>query len=287
MKLFCFGLGYSARHLANRLLAQGWSVAGTCRSRDKVGELENAGIAAGRRHLAEACHILVSIPPSEGGDPALAHHRTDLAGRNDLAWIGYLSTTGVYGDREGAWVDETTPPAPQTERARRRAQAEQDWLALGHEHGLPVHIFRLAGIYGPGRSPLESVRAGRARRIIKPGQVFSRIHVEDIARTLEASMARPDPGAIYNVCDDRPAAAADVTARAAELLGLSAPPAVPFEAAELSPMARSFYEECRRVDNRRIKEELGLTLAYPDYEAGLQGLLAAEQRVEADRPSDG
>jgi len=287
MHLFCFGLGYSAGYLARRLRERGWRISGTCRSAEKVRELESAGIEAfvfdgaqplapaGRRRLGEADHLLVSVPPSQDGDLVLRHHHNDLAARPDLAWLGYLSTTGVYGDRGGAWVDETSPPSPGTERAERRLAAEADWLALFREHGLPVHLFRLAGIYGPGRSALEAVRNGRARRILKPGQVFSRIHVADIARVIEASMARPAPGRIYNVCDDRPAPAAEVTARAAELLDLAPPPAIAFDEADLSPMARSFYEECRRVSNRRIKDELGVTLAYPDYEAGLSAMLAA------------
>jgi len=285
-QLFCFGLGYSARHLAERVRARGWSVAGTTRSPDKSAELADAGIEAvmfdgtaplapaGERLLAQSSHLLISIPPGADGDPVLARYRERLAARKDVDWIGYLSTTGVYGDRNGAWVDEDSPAAPRTARAQRRLAAERAWLALADEAGLPVHVFRLAGIYGPGRSPLDAVRAGRARRILKPGQVFSRIHVEDIARVLEASIDRPAPGAVYNVCDDLPAPASDVTAHAAELLGLPVPPAVPIEQADLSPMAASFYAECRRVSNRRIKEQLGVSLAYPDYEAGLRALLS-------------
>jgi nucleoside-diphosphate-sugar epimerase len=179
-----------------------------------------------------------------------------------IRWLAYLSTTGVYGDRGGEWVEEDSPLSPSTERGRRRLAAERQWLALHASHGLPVHIFRLAGIYGPGRNQLMSVADGTARRIVKPGQVFSRIHVEDIATVLEASMARPNPGAAYNVCDDLPCPPQEVIAFAAELLGRPLPPEIPLDAAELSPMARGFYAESKRVSNRRIKTELGVRLAY-------------------------
>ncbi|MEM1066115.1 MAG: SDR family oxidoreductase, partial [Pseudomonadota bacterium] len=193
-----------------------------------------------------------------------------------LEWVGYLSTTGVYGDHGGGWVDEHTALTPATKRGEMRRVAEAAWQALAVETGLPLHIFRLAGIYGPGRGPFAKVRAGTARRIVKEGQVFSRIHVEDIAQVLAASIARPKPGAIYNLCDDDPAPPQDVIAHAAELLGLPLPPAIAFEEAELSPMARSFYAESKRVRNDRIKEELGVTLHYPSYRDGLAALLAAE-----------
>ncbi|HRO11746.1 SDR family oxidoreductase, partial [Amaricoccus sp.] len=228
---------------------------------------DTAAVAAA---IAEADAILVSIPPAAGRDPALARYGAAL-GRARPRWVGYLSTTGVYGDRQGGWVDETGALAPVSERGRWRVAAEQAWLATG----LPVHLFRLAGIYGPGRSALDKLRAGRAQRIVKPGQVFSRIHVDDIAAALLASLARPDPGRAYNLADDEPAPPQDVIAHAARLLGLPPPPEVPFEAADLSPMARSFYAESKRVANRRIKQELGLRLAWPDYRAGLAGLLAA------------
>lgn len=288
-RLFCFGMGYSATAFARRLRESGgWQVAGSCRSAEKAGRLAEDGIdttvfdgsapldARGSALLADAHGVLCSIPPGEEGDPVLRYHGEDLAALKHLDWLGYLSTTGVYGDRDGAWVDETAPVAPQTTRARRRVEAETAWLELGRKAGSPVHIFRLAGIYGPGRNPFAALRRGEARRIVKPGQVFSRIHVEDIAAVLAASLARPHPGRIYNVCDDRPAASAEVTAFAAELLGLPVPPAIPIEEADLSPMAASFYAECRRVDNRRIKEELGVELAYRDYMAGLSALASQE-----------
>jgi nucleoside-diphosphate-sugar epimerase len=200
----------------------------------------------------------------------LARHRDAVLGA-PAEWVGYLSTTGVYGDRQGRWVDERSALAPVHERGRWRVAAEKAWLATG----LPVEIFRLAGIYGPGRSAFDRLREGRAQRVVKPGQVFSRIHVEDIARVLRAAMARPAAGAAYNVADDEPAPPEDVIAFAAELLGMPVPPAVPFEAAALSPMALSFWSESKRVSNRRIREELGVSLAWPDYRAGLRGILAA------------
>ena len=189
-----------------------------------------------------------------------------------LSWVGYLSTTAVYGHHNGDWVDEDTPLAPTTARGAARVRAEVDWAALG----VPLHIFRLAGIYGPGRGPFEKVRDGTARRILKPGQVFSRVHVEDIAAVLQASLFQPNPGRIYNVCDDDPASPEDVLALAASLLGLPEPPMVPYDDAEMTPLARSFYAENKRVRNRRIKDELGVRLLYPTYREGLAGLLADE-----------
>ncbi|HJU15376.1 MAG TPA: NAD-dependent epimerase/dehydratase family protein, partial [Stellaceae bacterium] len=226
--------------------------------------------------LAGITHILSSIPPEAEGDPVLDRHGAEIAALPDLDWVGYLSTTGVYGDRGGAWVDETTRPAPSGARGRRRAAAEEGWLALWRRQGVPVHVFRLAAIYGPGRSPFDALRAGTAKRIDKPGQVFSRIHVADLAAVLRASIARPRPGAVYNVCDDEPAPPAEVVAHAAALLGVPEPPLVPFAAAGLSPLARSFYDDNKRVANALIKRELGIELHYPDYRAGLAAIRAAE-----------
>lgn len=221
--------------------------------------------------------MLISIAPEPGGDPVLATESAALAkAAPHLEWVGYLSTTGVYGDHKGGWVDETTPLNPATERGRARVDAEAAWAALAARSGLPLHIFRLAGIYGPGRGPFEKVRGGTAQRIIKPGQVFSRIHADDLAATLAASIARPNPGAIYNVCDDDPAPPEDVLTHAAALLGLPPPPAVPYAEADLPPMARSFYAESKRVRNDRIKTELGVRLAYPSYREGLAAVLRAE-----------
>jgi nucleoside-diphosphate-sugar epimerase len=282
--LFCFGLGYTAQALATRLAAEGWTVAGTCRSSEQATVLAaqgDAGHRFDRDHplapevLAAATHILVSIPPDEAGDPVLDRHGDDIAAMRSLAWVGYLSTTGVYGDRDGGWVDETSELCPTGLRGRRRVAAETAWLDLWRERGVPVHIFRLAGIYGPGRSPFDGLRAGTAKRIAKPGQVFSRIHVDDLASVLIASIARPRPGAAYNVCDDEPASPAEVVAHAAQLLGVPTPPLVPFEEAALSPMARSFYTDNKRVSNALIKTELGVRLRYPDYRAGLAAILAA------------
>ncbi|WP_353473050.1 SDR family oxidoreductase [Salipiger sp. H15] len=279
--LLCLGYGYSAAALARRLLPQGWRVLGTHRDPARADGLAAQGVEpvlwqkdALEAALAEASHVLVSAGPQGAGDPALAEIGPAIAARAaQLDWVGYLSTTGVYGDHAGGWVDEETPLAPSTERGRARAEAETDWQAIA---GLPLHIFRLAGIYGPGRGPFEKVRQGTARRIVKPGQVFSRIHVEDIAQVLEASIRQPRPGAVYNLCDDDPAPPEVVLEHAARLLGLPPPPEVAFDEAEMTPMARSFYAENKRVRNDRIKEELGVTLLYPDYRAGLAALLRDE-----------
>ncbi len=285
-RLFCFGYSYSAEFLARRLRPRGFQIAGTARSEERVAGLAAAGIEAYRfdgtadlppEALAGTTHILASIPPDAEGDPVLRRHGAQLGRLPGLVWAGYLSTTGVYGDSGGALVDETTPPAPLTERARRRAAAEVAWRALDPS----AHVFRLAGIYGPGRSSLDQVRAGTARRIVKPGQAFSRIHVADIARSLEASIDRPDPGAIYNLCDDEPAPSSEVVAFACRLLGVEPPPEIPFEQAQLSEMALSFYGENRRVSNARIKRELGLDLLYPTYREGLAAIAAADERLSS------
>jgi nucleoside-diphosphate-sugar epimerase len=223
--------------------------------------------------LRDVTHLLSSVPPDAQGDPVIAAHRAEIdAVAPSLAWIGYLSTTGVYGDRAGGWVDEASALRPSGERGRRRLAAELQWLSLKQ----PAHLFRLAGIYGPGSSALDTVREGRARRVVKAGQVFSRIHVEDIAQVLEASIKRPNPGAAYNVCDDDAAAPADVVTFACALLNVAPPPEVPFAQADLSPMARSFYDDNKRVSNTRIKRELGVALRYPSYRDGLPAILAAE-----------
>jgi nucleoside-diphosphate-sugar epimerase len=226
--------------------------------------------------LAGATHLLTSAPPGDAGDPVLAHHAADIAALAALRWVGYLSATSVYGDTGGEAVDEAAPCLATAERGRRRIAAEAEWQALRRDRGVPVHVFRLAGIYGPGRSALDRVRAGAARRIDAPGHLFSRIHVDDIVSTLRASMERPDPGAIYNVCDNEPASSADVVAFACELLGVKPLPTVALDRAALGPMARSFYADRRRVRNDRIRTGLGVTLKYPDYRAGLAGILAEE-----------
>ncbi len=288
-QLFCFGLGYSATALAEALRGDGWRIAGTTRNPARAATLADRGFAVvpfdrGRPLadpdglLARTTHLLSSVPPDAVGDPVLDRHAADLARyAGTIRWAGYLSTTGVYGDRGGAWVDEATPPAPGQARSRRRLAAEQGWMELHRATGLPVHLFRLAGIYGPGRSALDQVRAGRPRRIDKTGQVFSRIHVADVVAVLRASMAQPDPGAAYAVADDCPAPAHEVTAHACRLLGVPPPPLIPYEQACLSPAAQSFYAESRRARNDRIKEELGVSLTFPDYRAGLAAILAGEQ----------
>jgi nucleoside-diphosphate-sugar epimerase len=278
--LLSLGHGYSAQALARLLLARGWRIIGTTRDAGKAARLAAGGIEPLlwgddlAPALARATHILASAGPTEAGDPVLARYRAEIASvAPRLDWAGYLSTTGVYGDHRGGWVDERTPLAPATKRGQLRVATEAEWQSIP---GLPLHVFRLAGIYGPGRGPFEKVRQGTARRIIKPGQVFSRIHVDDIAQVLAASIARPRPGAIYNVCDDDPAPPEDVIVHAAHLLGLPVPGAVPHDKADLSPMARSFYAESKRVSNRLIKEELGVVLRHPDYRSGLAALLAEE-----------
>ena len=281
--LFCFGVGYTAQALADDLRREGWTLRGTTRDAAKARALGDSGIEAfvldhGRplpseRALAGVTNVLSSVPPDEAGDPVLEAHAGDLIARaSRLSWVGYLSTTGVYGDRTGGWVDEASALTPATERGRRRVAAEERWRALWTDHGVPVHVFRLAGIYGPGRNALTQASSGTARRVVKPGQVFSRIHVADIVQVLRASMSRPEPGAVYNVADDAPAPPQDVVAHACHLLDVQPPPEVPFDEAQLSPIARSFYAESKRVANTRIKTELGVKLIYPDYRAGLAAL---------------
>jgi nucleoside-diphosphate-sugar epimerase len=296
--LFSFGHGYSAAALADRLLPQGWKITGTTRSPEKAVQLKAQGISAivsgsdDAAHdvdtsMRSATHLLVSAGPdpklyAQGaqGDPFLRDHLESLKqAAPHLQWVGYLSTTGVYGDHQGGWVDEDSPLTPATIRGQARVSAEAAWQDVAQELGLTLRIFRLAGIYGPGRGPFSKVRNGTARRIIKAGQVFSRTHVEDIAQVLEASINRPETGSIFNVCDNVAAPPEDVIGHAAELLGLPVPPAVEFETAEMTPMARSFYAESKKVRNDRIKTELGVELKYPDYQTGLAALLALENSL--------
>jgi nucleoside-diphosphate-sugar epimerase len=282
MRLFCFGYGYSAESLARRLSPRNLAVAGTGRSPPAAAEpgvtlaayKGDAPSAEVRDLLAGSTHVLVSIPPDLEGDPVLRHHAEDIAGLGDLAWIGYLSTVGVYGDQKGAWVDEASPAAPALERSLLRLEAEQAWLAFAAETDRRVEVFRLAGIYGPGRSVIDGLRAGTARCIVKPGQVFNRIHVDDVARVLAAAIDKDTGHRVFNVSDDEPAPPEDVVAYAAELLGLPAPPPVPFEQAGLSGMAASFWAECKRVRNTRIRGDLGVELLYPTYREGLRALAA-------------
>jgi nucleoside-diphosphate-sugar epimerase len=282
--LFCFGLGYSARCLARRLAAEGWRVTGTSRSsagaeaisRDGFEGLVFDGTAPGagiRAALQNTTHIVVSVPPGGPQDPVLVHHGDDIAQAPALKWIGYLSTTGVYGDHQGAWIDEETPATPRSERSRQRAAAEQAWLALGARSGHRVQVFRLSGIYGPGRSPIDRLKAGTAQCVVKPGQVFNRIHVEDIAETLIAAMAGRGRHEIYNVTDDEPAPAQDVMAYAADLLQMPPPPEIDFEDAQMSDMAKSFYVENKRTSNARLRGDLGVELNFPSYREGLRAIL--------------
>jgi nucleoside-diphosphate-sugar epimerase len=280
-RLFIFGLGFSGSEIARRARAAGWSVAGTVRDADRARQLAAEGIETHlfdgiaplpAPALGRTTHILCTIAPGGTGDPVL---RTCAALLGRARWLGYLSTTGVYGDHGGGWVDEATPPKPVQPRSIERLAVERAWQAMGPDTGATVDIFRLPGIYGPGRSAIEQVTAGTARRIDKPGQVFSRIHVADIANTVLAAITNGSPGAIYNVADDLPAANAEVIAYACELLALPAPPPMPWDeiAPTMSAMARSFYAENRRVRNDRIKRELGVALAYPTYREGLRAIV--------------
>lgn len=286
MNLLIFGFGYTGKALASRMKARGWGVAATVRGAEDRAAADAMGVRALdpgdaealARAAGEARAILVTAPPGGRGCPGLEALAPAIAASGAFPdWIGYLSTTGVYGDRGGRWVVETSPLNAQSVEGARRVAAERDWLEVGRGMGLTVTVFRLPGIYGPGRSPYDRLRDGTARRLVKPGHVFSRIHVEDLAAALEASIARPRAAAIYNVCDDEPASAADVVAYAAELLGVEPPPEEPFDAGALSPAVRRFYAECKRVANARAKAELGWRPAYPTYREGLSAILAQER----------
>lgn len=274
--LYCAGYGYSAAAVAKRLIAKGWRVKGTTSRDAKRAEMASLGVEAvawppNADDLKGVTHLLVSAGPDERGDPTL-REAWDVIANAQFDWVGYLSTTGVYGDHGGGWVDEDTPLTPSTKRGELRVKAETEWKGLD----LPLHIFRLAGIYGPGRGPFAKVRNGTARRIEKPGQVFSRIHRDDIASALEASIAAPNPVRAYNLCDNEAAPPQDVIAFAARLLGVEPPPLVPIDQVEMSPMAASFYAESKRVSNKRLREELGVDLKHPTYREGLAATLAEE-----------
>ena len=286
MNILILGLGYSAGFFARAALARGWEVTGTVRSAEKAAALSREGIralvfggfavsSALAKAVAEADAVLVSVQPAEDGDPALGPLRAALMAAPNLRWIGYLSTIGVYGDQGGAWIGEDTPSAPTNARTRQRVDIEEAWLQLGRDSGKPVQIFRLSGIYGPGRNAITKLRNGTANRLIKPGQIFNRIHVDDIAGVLMASLAQPRQGAIYNVTDDEPGPPQDVITFAAELTGLTPPPEIPFEQAKLSQMAASFYGESKRVSNALVKREFGYAFRYPTYREALRDLAAA------------
>ncbi len=285
MRLFAFGYGYTAQALARRLRARGWRIAASCRRAGDADRLAAEGVEPvpldDPARLAEAMArtqaLLVSAPPTPAGGPALAALTPALAAAGAIPdWIGYLSTTCVYGDRRGGWVFEESRLAALSVEGARRVAAERDWLDTGRGMGLTVTVFRLPGIYGPGRSTFDRLRQGRVQRIASPGQVFSRIHVDDLAAGLEASMRRPRAGGIYNLCDDEPCPNSEVVAHAAELLGLPVPPEIPLDAARLSPAAQRFYAESKRVSNARAKAELGWRPAYPSYREGLRAVLVAE-----------
>jgi len=289
-RLLCLGLGYTASALARRLAPKGASISGTARTSDGV---EHIGRCGWRGYafdgpiiapelataLSQATHVLLSAAPDDTGDPVLRHVGDRLAQSSSLEWIGYLSTVSVYGDHKGAWVDETTAPRDPGRRGEMRLNAEQAWLAFGEKHGKRVDIFRLPGIYGPGRSAVDQLQAGTARRIAKPGQVFNRVHVDDIATALEAAMSGASVhNNIYNVTDDEPAPADEVVAYAARLLGVEPPPLIPFAEAGFTPIARSFYDQSKRVSNRRMKESLGVKLAYPTYREGIAAIASGRDR---------
>ncbi|CAI2717617.1 SDR family oxidoreductase [Nitrospina watsonii] len=285
-KLFCFGLGYVGSALAAALHGEGWAVGGTCRTPEKQRTLSAAGWSVAvfdapavvpdlAAALEEATHVLVSIPPKpEIGDVVRHHFHDALESARQVEWIGYLSTTGVYGDHDGNWVDETTPLMPKFPHQQRRAEAERAWMRLAYSASSPVHLFRLAGIYGPGRNPFVKIQNGTAQRIDKPGLMFGRVHVDDVVQVLQASIARPHAGRVYNVVDNIPASPREVIQHACDLLQVKPPRLVAFEDAELSEMGKSFYLTNKRVDNHRIKSELGVKLRYPGYRAGLDALFA-------------
>jgi len=283
--LFCFGLGYSAQRVARQLADDGWTISATARTSATAESIRHMGyrvcplykdarenvIAA----LREATHLLLSAAPDASGDPLLnLIGDADIAAFKNLQWIGYLSTVGVYGDSEGTWIDETAPLAASSVRGRRRIEAEAAWVSFAQRLNARMQIFRLAGIYGPGRSAIDRLREGTAHRIIKPDQVFNRIHVDDIAQAVIAGIAGRGSEQVYNVTDDEPGPPQDVVTFAAELLQVPPPPEVPFAQAELTPMARSFYADNKRIRNARLRQDLGVSLKFPTYRDGLRAVLA-------------
>ncbi|KAB0571587.1 SDR family oxidoreductase [Brucella pituitosa] len=282
MRIFLFGAGYSARAFSRLMTGEAERIDGTTRNEQNFPTLEKAGIAPiifdGETaspelidRLAKSTHVVISISPRENGDPSLAIVEEALRRPdNTIRWIGYLSTVGVYGNHDGNWIDETTPCEPASRRSLERVEAENAWNALSERHGTPVALLRLSGIYGPGRNAFINLERGTARRIIKEGQVFNRIHVEDIAGTLRF-LAGTNTGGAFNITDNEPAPPQDVVVYAAELMGVAPPPEVPFEDADMTPMARSFYGENKRVSNQRIKD-LGYDFIHPDYKAAFSAM---------------
>lgn len=282
--ILILGHGYSGAAIARRMKQAGWTITATSTSSDgadRIRALGNSAIVydgtgpnpALASAIGRVSHLVMCAAPGADGDPLLRHHADDIARSGTLGWIGYLSTVGVYGNTHGAWVDESCPIDPGSERSRRRAAAEKAWRDLGARSGKLVRIFRLPGIYGPGRSALDSVRDGTAKRIVKPGQVFNRVHVEDIALAVGTAAMRGGNHDIYNLTDDLPCPPQEVVEHAAELLRLPPPPEIAFEHAQLSPMAASFYAENKRVSNARLKGDLGIRLIYPTYRQGLAAIL--------------
>lgn len=290
MRAFFFGLGFSSQRAAQLMHQSGdfSATLGTVRTLEKAETIANPAYSAlvfdgtapgpdvGPALRSGITHVVLSIAPDEDGDPVLRHHRADLDAARDLQWLCYYSTVGVYGDFGGEWIDETVPLVPRNMRSDYRVLAEQQWRDYAAERGLPLTILRLAGIYGPGRSTFDKLRQGTARRVIKPGQVFNRIHVDDIARvTLLAAEKRLD--GTFNMADDEPAPPQDVIAHAAGMIGMDVPPDLPFETTEMTPMQRSFYRDNKRVSNRAIKQALGIEMLYPDYRLGLAQILESEK----------
>jgi nucleoside-diphosphate-sugar epimerase len=284
-RIFIFGLGYSALALAGQLRSMGWEVAGTARRPEKIADLRRLGftvypfsraepLSGALAALTDFPYILHSVPPDELGDPVYDLHSCALMQQQPrLRWLGYLSSTGVYGNHGGAVVTETTPCAPTSPSGMRRLQAETRWQELQQQCGVPVHRFRLAGIYGPGRSVLQELRRGTARQIIKPDHVFNRIHVADIAQSVLASMQAPAAGTVYNLADDLPASSAAVVRYGADLLGMPPPPPEAYATANLSAMAQNFYADHKIVSNAKLQTELGVRLLYPTYREGLRACL--------------
>ena len=292
--LFCFGCGYTAQEIAKLALSDGWRVRGATRSPDRAAQLDRKGIepVIWEKHfdassLNDSAALLISTPPDENGCPSLNAAGDVIRQQSKfLRWIGYLSTNGVYGNHNGNWVNENSALLGSSDRAKNRIAAEQSWIALGSELGVPVVIFRLPGIYGPGRSALDTVRQGRARRILKEGQVFSRAHVSDIAKVVIASLKRPHAGALFNIADDEPSPPQDVVTYACQLLGKAPPPLISFEEADLSPMARSFYADNKRVSNDLMKSALGIELQFATYRDGLNAIYKAEQETDVTAQSN-
>lgn len=290
MGVFFFGMGFSSRatsHALHTLRDPDIPVFGTSRHPGEAGPSEAIrlhqfdGTAPGATlgaDLARATHVIVSIPPDAAGDPVLRHHAADIAAAPGLQWLCYYSTVGVYGDFGGALIDETAATLPVNPRSQRRVEVEQLWRDFATARGVPLLVLRLAGIYGPGRSSFDKLADGTARRIVKPGQVFNRIHVEDVGR-VTALAALQQLGGTFNLADDEPAPPQQVVAHAAALLGITPPPETPFETAEMTPMARSFYADNKRVANAAIKRALGIELLYPTYREGLAAILAAETKI--------